>query len=75
MVAELTWVVGRERMVPAYFQGGQGLADVVALVGLYTFGRIKGSMPSSTTSSTLKPAAPNHNAVPSTTRPSCFSDR
>jgi hypothetical protein len=33
------------------------------------------SMPSSTTSSTSKPAAPNHNEVPSTTRASCFSDR
>jgi hypothetical protein len=43
LVAELTTVVGRDRMVQAYFQGGQSLADLLAAVGPDTFQKVKGA--------------------------------
>lgn len=54
LVAELTRVVGRERMVQAYFQGGQALADVIALVGPDTFGSIKGAANAHNTSAAIE---------------------
>jgi len=43
LVAELTAVVGRDRMVQAYFQGGKSLADLIAAVGPDTFQKVKGA--------------------------------
>lgn len=43
VVAELTKVVGRDRMVQAYFQGGQSLSDLIAVVGPDTFRKVKGA--------------------------------
>lgn len=43
LVAALTIVVGRDRMVEAYFQGGRSLADAIAAVGPDTFQKVKGA--------------------------------
>lgn len=54
LVAELTTIVGRDRMVRAYFQGGQSLADLITAVGPDTFQKVKGAANAHSTSAAIE---------------------
>ena len=54
LVSELTTVGGRDRMVRAYFQGGQSLAEFIAAVGPDTFQEVKGAADAHNASAAIK---------------------